>query len=75
MNIAIAIVLGALLIAAAVAVSHRYAIAGFSCNVTSDICSHAWILDNWTGRVSLCEYAPSPRNVAPACIKASGDLP
>lgn len=58
MNLSLAIVIGATLIAAAIALSHRYdlsSVAPVSCNATQQ-CVGAWRADNWTGEVAYCEY-------------------
>jgi hypothetical protein len=59
MNVGVAVVIGAALIAAAIAVSHRYAIRAHrvGCNSEQSACSGAWRVDQWTGGVQFCQYA------------------
>ena len=49
---ALALLIGAALIAGAIAVSHRYVIVAHSCG---EGCSQAWWIDQWTGHPAFCE--------------------
>lgn len=70
MNIGLAIVIGAALIGAGIAVSHRYAIAAHTCAGSGGNCSHAWRVDEWTGRMTFCDYVPiGPGSLEPACTE------
>lgn len=58
MNLGLAIILAAALIAGGIAVSHRYAISAHrvGCNGENSACSGAWRVDQWTGETQFCEY-------------------
>ncbi len=65
MNVAVALVIGTLL-AAAIAVSHRYEIVAHGCGNAGGSC--AWWVDQWTGRTQLCEYGASKDALNPVCF-------
>jgi hypothetical protein len=73
---ALALVIGAALIAAAIAVSHRYSIVTHSCG---DDCSRAWIVNQWTGRAIICDFKiivgqmPTPSGAV--CFGMFGEVP
>ena len=56
----LALIVAAVLLAAAVAVSHRYAIQVTACSPSEEVCSRAWMVDQWTGVMSFCEYKGLP---------------
>ncbi|MDE2232503.1 MAG: hypothetical protein KGJ90_00025 [Patescibacteria group bacterium] len=58
MNIPTSALIGAGLIAMAIMFSHRYDLASASCTGSEPRCSHAWVVDEWTGGVRFCEYYP-----------------
>jgi hypothetical protein len=49
---ALALVVGAALIAVAIAVSHRYSVVTHACGGD---CSRAWIINQWTGKAVVCD--------------------
>jgi hypothetical protein len=68
--LAVALVIGAALIAAALAASHRYTIAAHACTGNGGNCSRAWRVDEWTGKMMLCDYTPiGPGSLEPACTE------
>jgi hypothetical protein len=73
MNIGLAIVISAALIAGAIAVSHRYEIEAHPCTANGGNCSRAWRTDQWTGKVVFCQYLPAVPVVGsfePSCEEA-----
>ena len=68
MNLGIALVIGAALIAAGIAVSHRYDLVAHACGSAGGDCTRAWLVDQWTGRMLLCEFASDSRGGNPACL-------
>jgi len=73
MNLGVAIVVGAALIAATIAVSHRYVVVAHACGAT---CSRAWLINQWTGRMVMCEYdsTASANNIpGPICYRTLGE--
>jgi hypothetical protein len=69
-NLAVAIIIGAALIAGAIAISHRYAIVSHACGTSYD-CSYAWRVDQWSGRTMLCETQPPQAILGhPFCVSA-----
>lgn len=56
MNQGLAIVIGAALIAIAIAISHRYEIAVFALAPNYE---GAWRVDNWTGQILYCDRGAS----------------
>jgi hypothetical protein len=71
MNIGAAIVIGAALVAGAIAISHRYEmrahLAG-KCTVAIDsTCDRAWLVDQWTGRMQICEFGSKTDALNPVC--------
>jgi hypothetical protein len=57
-----AIVIGAALIAGAIAISHRYEINAHrvECPVERSPCSVVWRVDQWTGETWYCQRANNP---------------
>ena len=68
MSLGLPIVLAAALIAAGIAISHRYAIDAHACAANNGNCSRVWRVDEWTGRMLFCEYRPGNiESTVPAC--------
>ena len=70
MNLGIALVMGAALIAGATAVTHRYVIKATACNPSEAVCSRAWLIDQWTGAMTFCEYKGLPD-----CVRVRASAP
>jgi hypothetical protein len=51
MNVAIAVLIGAAIVAGAIALSHRYTIAAAS----GGDAAYAWQIDQWSGQITLCK--------------------
>jgi len=51
MNVAAAMLIGAAIIAGAIALSHRYIIAAAS----GGDAAYAWRIDQWSGQITLCK--------------------
>jgi hypothetical protein len=68
---ALALVIGAALIAAAIAAANRYSVVATPCG---DDCSRAWEVNRWTGQMRLCEYQRMGGNrLLPACFATIGE--
>jgi hypothetical protein len=59
-ELAVALVIAAALIAASIAVSHRYDLRAHVAGKCTDSsiypCDRAWLVDQWTGRMQICEF-------------------
>jgi hypothetical protein len=70
MNLGLALVIAAALMAAGFAVSHRYLIETHACSANNGNCSRVWRVDQWTGRMMFCDYTPmGPGSLEPACTE------
>jgi hypothetical protein len=73
-NFALPIVVAAALIAAAIAISHRYEIRATACSPSETVCSRTWRVDQWTGAMSFCEYKGLPDCIAVPAQRPSAGI-
>jgi hypothetical protein len=75
-ELAVALVIAAALIAASIAVSHRYDLRAHVAGKCTDSsiypCDRAWLVDQWTGRMQICEFGSSADGLYPVCWYARG---
>jgi hypothetical protein len=73
MNIGVSVVVGAAMIAGAIAVSHRFSLEVHACSANNSNCSRAWRVDQWTGKIVFCQYLPAVpvvESFRPSCEEA-----
>ena len=68
-----ALIIAAALIAGGLAISHRYSLTSDRCIGDDPRCSHAWLVDQWTGTVVFCEYA-APKVILTADMVGCHDV-
>jgi hypothetical protein len=66
MNLWLAVIIGAALVAGAYVISHRYT--AYALNGADDY-SVVWRIDQWTGKMLICDYGKG--FTEPACTKPS----
>ena len=69
MNFGLAMIIAAALIAGGIAISQRYRIDAHACSANNGNCSRVWRVDQWTGRMMLCEHVPTVSSLEPACTE------